>query len=144
MKRARCANFGCPAWGKLRNGQGDVKGSVRILERPHYRLPRAHGVQRGKKRPAVVVRSDSYPRAVKTVVVAELTKNLSMSNDSACPLIDVSTPQAQATGLVRDSVVSGPALVTVYTDTIAQVLETLSGGLTQRLNDCLKEALALP
>jgi mRNA-degrading endonuclease toxin of MazEF toxin-antitoxin module len=107
------------------------------------RFPHPSG-QRGKKRPAVVVQSDAYAGAVKTIVVAEVTKNLSMANDPACLLIDVSTPEGQATGLVRDSVVSGLVLVTVYTDTIAQVLGSLSDGLRQRLNDCLKAALGLP
>ena len=46
--------------------------------------------------------------------------------------------------MVRDSVVSGLVLVTVYTDTIAQVLGSLSSGLKQRLNDCLKAVLDLP
>ena len=88
------------------------------------RFPHPSG-QRGKKRPAVVVQSDVYASAVSTVVVAEVTKNLTMKGDPACLFIDVNTPDGQATGLVRDSVVSCLVLVTVYADTIAQVLGTL-------------------
>ena len=38
------------------------------------RFPHASGL-RGKKRPAVIVQSDAYAGAIKTVVVAEITTN---------------------------------------------------------------------
>ena len=47
------------------------------------RFPHPSGA-RGKKRPAVVVQSDAYNQAVKTVIVAEVTKNLTMATDDAC------------------------------------------------------------
>lgn len=107
------------------------------------RFPHPSG-QRGKKWPAVVVQSDAYASAVNTVVVAEVTKNLTMKDDPACLFIDVNTPEGKATGLLVDSVVSSLVLVTVYTDTVAQVLGSLSGTLLQKLDDCLKVGLALP
>src|SRR5215831_15610058 len=99
------------------------------------RFPHPSG-QRGKKRPGVAVQPDAYASTVSTVVVAEVTKNLTLKNDPACLFIDVSTPEGQATGLLRDSVVSGLVLDTVYADTIAQVLGTLSPTLRQRLDTC--------
>ena len=107
------------------------------------RFPHPSG-QRGKKRPAVVVQSDYYASMVRTVVVAEVTKNLTMKGDPACLFIDVSTPDGQATGLLVDSVVSSLVLDTVYSDTIALVLGSLSPVLLQRFNDCLKAGLGLP
>ena len=107
------------------------------------RFPHPSG-QRGKKRPAVVVQSDAYSSTVSTVVVAEVTKNLTMKDGPACLFIDVSTPEGKATGLLRDSVVSSLVLVTVYTDTVAKVLGSLSPAMKQKLDDCLKAALALP
>ena len=104
------------------------------------RFPHPSGL-RGKKRPAVIVQSDAYAGAVGTLVVA---KNLTMGGDPACLLIDTSTPEGKATGLVRDSVVSCLLLVTVYVDTVAQVLGTLSPSMKRQLDDCLKAALALP
>ena len=106
------------------------------------RFPHPSGV-RGKKRPAVVVQSNAYTSAIITVVVAEVTKNLIMANDPACLFIDINTPEGQATGLIRDSVISCLLLVTVYADTIDQVLGTLSPTLNQKLDDCLKAALEL-
>jgi mRNA-degrading endonuclease toxin of MazEF toxin-antitoxin module len=107
------------------------------------RFPHPSGL-RGKKRPAVIVQSDAYAGTVSTLVVAEVTKNLTMAGDPACLFIDANTAEGKATGLVRDSVVSCLVLVTVYADAVAQVLGTLPPALRQRLNDCLKVALALP
>src|ERR1700719_1694599 len=98
------------------------------------RFPHPSG-QRGKKRPAVVVQSDAYVSIVSTVVVAEVTKNLTMKDDSACLFIDVSTPEGKATGLLVDSVVSRLVLDTVYADTIAQVLGSLSPTLLQKFDN---------
>jgi mRNA interferase MazF len=115
-----------------------IRGDVILVRFPH-----PSGV-RGKKRPAVIVQSDAYAGAVSTLVVAEVTKNLTMAGDSACLFIDVNTPDGKATGLVRDSVVSCLLLVTVYADTVALVLGTLSPIMQEKLNDCLRAALALP
>jgi mRNA-degrading endonuclease toxin of MazEF toxin-antitoxin module len=106
------------------------------------RFPHPSGA-RGKKRPAVIVQSDAYAGAVSTLV-AEVTKNLAMTGDPACLFLDVSTPEGKATGLARDSVLSCLVLVTVYADTVAQVLGTLSPAMKQKLDDCLKVALGLP
>src|SRR3712207_562913 len=92
------------------------------------RFPHPSGL-RGKKRPAVVVQADSHAGVLKTVVVAELTKNLSMAKDAACLLIDASSPEGKATGLIRDSVVSCLVLSTVYSDLVECVLGSLSASL---------------
>jgi mRNA interferase MazF len=106
------------------------------------RFPHPSGV-RGKKRPAVIVQSDAYTGALSALVVAEVTKNISLKNDPACLFIDISTTDGKATGLIHDSVVSCLLLVTVYADTIAQTLGTLSPNMKQQLDTCLKTALSL-
>ena len=106
------------------------------------RFPHPSG-QRGKKRPAVVVQADAYATVVSTLVVAEVTKNLVMKDDPACLFLDVSTPEGKATGLLVDSVVSSLVLVTVYSDTVAQVLGSLSPALLQRFDVCLRVGLGL-
>jgi mRNA-degrading endonuclease toxin of MazEF toxin-antitoxin module len=106
------------------------------------RFPHPSGL-RGKKRPAVIVQSDAYSRTVPTLVVAEITKNLTMAGDAACLLIETNTPDGKATGLVRDSVVSCLVLVTVYADNVDKVLGTLSPAMKLRLDNCLRAALDL-
>lgn len=107
------------------------------------RFPHPSGV-RGKRRPAVVVQADSYSTRVGTLVVAEITSNLSMASDPACLLIDIATPEGAATGLIRDSVVSCLALATVYADAIDQTLGVLSPAMMQKLEDCMRASLGLP
>lgn len=88
------------------------------------RFPHLSGL-RGKKRPAVVVQSDTYAGTVNTLVVAEVTKYLTMAGDPACLFIDTQTPEGKATGLVRDSVVSCLVMMTIYADMGNQILCTL-------------------
>ena len=106
------------------------------------RFPHPSGL-RGKKRPAVIVQSDAYSGKVSTLVVAEVTSNLTMAGDPACLFIDINTPEGQATGVVRNCVVSCLVLVTVYADTIVQTLGTLSPSMKDKLNDCLRAAMGL-
>ena len=106
------------------------------------RFPHPSGA-RGKKRPAFV-QADAYAGAVSTLVVAEVTRNLTMAGDPACLFIDVSTPEGQATGLIHNSVVSCLLLATVDADRVARVLGTLSPTMKQKLDGCLKAALGLP
>lgn len=115
-----------------------TRGDVVLVRFPHP------SGQRGKKRPAVVVQSDAYAATLPTVVVAEVTKNLTMKGDPACLFIDVTTPDGRATGLLVDSVISGLVLDTVYVDSIAQVLGRRSPALLSELDTCLKVGLGLP
>ena len=71
------------------SGEAMNRGDVILVRFPH-----PSGV-RGKKRPAVIVQSDVYAGAVGTLVVAEVTKNLTMASDPACLFIDVTRPTAR-------------------------------------------------
>jgi hypothetical protein len=72
------------------------------------------------------------------------TMILGRRHDPACLFVDTSTPEGEATGLVRDSVVSCLLLATVDISTVAQVLGTLSPSMTRRLDDCLRASLGIP
>src|SRR5262245_59752935 len=119
-------------------GEAMKRGDVILV-----RLPHASGL-RGKKRPAVVIQSDAYAGVIHTLVVAEVTKNLTMASDPACLFIDTNTPDGKSTGMVRNSVVSCLVLMTIYADPGTQVLGTLTPALKQKLDGCLKAALGLP
>src|SRR5690242_9363620 len=97
-----------------------TRGDVILIRFPH-----PSGL-RGKKRPAVVVQSDAYASDVRTAVVAEITKNISMANDPACLYIDVNTPEGQTAGLPYNSVVSCLLLATIDTVKVEKVLGKLS------------------
>src|SRR3954467_2461342 len=106
------------------------------------RFPHPSGL-RGKKRPAVIVQADTYSGALRSRVVVEITSNLAMASDPACLFIDVATADGRATGLLRNSVVSGLVLATISVDRFEIVMGTLSDPLKQKLDACLKAALQL-
>ena len=85
------------------------------------RFPHPSGL-RGKKRPAVVVQSDAYAGTVSTLVVAQITSNVTLAGDPACLFIDTSTPEGKATGVFHDSVVSCLVLLTVSRSGVGCVL----------------------
>ncbi|HEX7376435.1 MAG TPA: type II toxin-antitoxin system PemK/MazF family toxin [Pirellulales bacterium] len=114
-----------------------IRGDVVLVRFPH-----PSGV-RGKKRPAVVLQADSYNQRLRTVVVAEVTKNVSMANDPACLYIDVTTPEGQATGLLNNSVISCLLLATIDADRVHQVLGRISGAMQKRLDDGIRSALGV-
>lgn len=107
------------------------------------RFPHAAG-GRGKKRPVVVIQDDTYNQKLRHVIVAEVTTNLGLSSDPANLLIQVATPDGQATGLLQDSLVTCLHLVTMSEDRIGRIIGKLSSNLLQRLDNCLKVALGLP
>lgn len=107
------------------------------------RFPHAAG-GKGKKRPVVIVQSDVYNSKLRHVIVAEVTTNLAEAADRANLLIEVATAEGRATGLVQDSVVTCLHLATLSHDRIGKQIGKLSLVLLQKLDDCLKAALALP
>lgn len=107
------------------------------------RFPHAAG-GRGKKRPVVVVQVDAYNHKLRHVIVAEVTTNISTVSDPANLLVEVSTPEGKATGLVQNSVVTCLHLVTMTEDRIRTTIGKLSASMLQDLDRCLKAALGLP
>src|SRR5262245_32865807 len=114
------------------------RGDVAMARFPHS------GGTRGKKRPVVVVQSDGYNPRVPHTVVAEITTNLAAATDPAFLLIDVSTPDGQATGLAQNSVVGCLFLATIAEDRLSPPIGKFSPALLARLDHCLKAALGLP
>jgi mRNA-degrading endonuclease toxin of MazEF toxin-antitoxin module len=115
-----------------------ARGDVAMSRFPHA------GGTRGKKRPVLVVQSDVYNANVSHAIVAEITTNLAAAADPTSLLIDVSTPEGQATGLDQDSVVTCLFLATIAQDRIDPVIGKLSVAMMRKIDDCLKTAMALP
>lgn len=107
------------------------------------RFPHAAGT-RGKRRPVLVVQSDIYNGRAPHAIVAEITTNLAAASDPTCLLIDISTPDGQASGLNQNSVVTCLFLATLNQDRIDPVIGKLSPAMMQQVDVCLKTAMALP
>ena len=85
----------------------------------------------------LVVQSDVYNAKVRHAIVAQISTNLAAASDPTCLLIDISTPEGQATGLDQDSVVTCLFLATIAEDRIGPVIGKLSAAMMQRIDDCL-------
>src|SRR5262245_42082099 len=114
------------------------RGDVAMTRFPHA------GGTRGKKRPVLVVQSDVFNGRVPHAIVVEITTNLAAAGDPTCVLIDISTPEGQASGLDQKSVVTCLFLATLNQDRIDLVIGKLSPAMMQKIDGCLKTAMALP
>ena len=106
------------------------------------RVPHAAG-GRGKKRPAVVIQADQYNQSERHIIVAEITSNLSRAVDAANLLIEIATPEGQATGLAQDSLMTCLQLATISEDRVSAVIGKLSAAMLVKLNNCLKVTLEI-
>jgi mRNA interferase MazF len=96
-----------------------------------------------KKRPLVVVQSDAYNTRLANRVVALVTSNLSHAGDPASVLVDISTPDGKATGLLHNSVISCINLATIHESVIDRTIGKLSSALWDKVEAAVKVALRL-
>jgi mRNA-degrading endonuclease toxin of MazEF toxin-antitoxin module len=87
---------------------------------------------------------DVYNSKLQNVVVTAITSNLKHAGDPASFLIDVSTPEGKASGLIKNSVVSCLNIATIDEALIARKIGQLPPPLMDQVNLCLKHALGLP
>ena len=107
------------------------------------RFPHASG-GRGKKRPVVVVQADIYNQRLHHAVVAQVTGNLDEKGDPASLFVDTAAPEASGTGLDRDCLICCTLLSLMSEDRLKEKIGSLSAPLLNKLDDCLKAALAIP
>jgi mRNA-degrading endonuclease toxin of MazEF toxin-antitoxin module len=65
------------------------RGDVLLVRFPHP------SGGRGKKRPVVGVQADTYNQNLRTLVVAEVTTNLSVASDAVCLFIGAATSEGR-------------------------------------------------
>ncbi len=97
-----------------------------------------------KIRPVLVVQSDAYNRKMANTVVAMITTNLARAAEATHLLIDISTAEGGRSGLLHTSVVNCNTLTTVKQADILRTLGALSASTMGQIDQCLKEALAIP
>jgi mRNA interferase MazF len=96
-----------------------------------------------KKRPVLIVQSDAYNARLHNRIVAEITSRLTHAGDPASVLVDVSTPDGKATGLLRNSVISCINLATIHEARIDRAIGALSPALWGQVEAALKVAMGL-
>jgi mRNA interferase MazF len=113
------------------------RGEVVLVDYPY-----AQGVGT-KVRPALVIQNDRDNQRLMNTIVAQITGVTRRSGEPTQLLIDISTPEGQATGLRQNSVVNCVNLLTLDKNRVLRKLGTMSASLMQNVNDCLRAALEL-
>jgi mRNA-degrading endonuclease toxin of MazEF toxin-antitoxin module len=91
-----------------------------------------------------VVQADVYNLRLRHAVVAQVTTNLNDKDDPACLLIETASPEGQAAGLMRDSVISGYLISLMSEDRLTDKIGQLPPQNMQQVSKCLMAALELP
>jgi mRNA interferase MazF len=78
-----------------------------------------------KKRPVLIVQADNLQTNLPQIIVAMVTSNLSRQNHPSRVLIELSTPNGKASGLVSDSVIAADNLATLHEKFIDKKLGNL-------------------
>ena len=97
-----------------------------------------------KVRPAVVVQNDSLNSRLESTVVAVVTStNVRRRREPSQLLVDVTTPEGGATGLLYASTVKCEHLDTIDQANIIRRMGRFGPALLQQLEVCLKAALEI-
>jgi mRNA-degrading endonuclease toxin of MazEF toxin-antitoxin module len=116
------------------------RGDVVIVDWPFFGTA---GSVQSKPRPALVVQNDSDNARLTNTILAMITSMTRRSPEPTQLLIDITTPDGQRTGLRQSSVINCVNLLTVEKAKVLATIGELTPALMQKVNDCLKVALAL-
>ncbi|MEX0679185.1 MAG: type II toxin-antitoxin system PemK/MazF family toxin [Pirellulales bacterium] len=98
-----------------------------------------------KVRPALVVQSDRNNSRLDDVILALVTRTTSRAmTEPTQLLVDVTTPEGKASGLLHTSAVKCEHLLTLHRSFIQRAIGRLPDSLMRQINSCLKAALDLP
>lgn len=113
------------------------RGDVVLVKVPFVGAPGA------KVRPALIVQSDSLHGLIRETIIAAITSNLSSAQQPHQLLIDISTRDGAAAGLLMDSAVRCERLHTVPQTDVQRVIGYLADPLMVRIDECLKSSLGI-
>ncbi len=97
-----------------------------------------------KIRPALVVQCDRNNQRLDDVILAMITRTLHRAaSEPTQLLLDLTTPDGAATGLLHTSVVKCEHLITLHRDLLTRTIGMMPASLMQKVDVCLKESLQL-
>lgn len=97
----------------------------------------------GKVRPALIVQSDDNNSRLNETIIAAITSNTSRVHEETQTLIDISTQEGIASGLLQDSAVRCERLHSIPLTDVHRVIGKLSDALMGEIDECLKAALGI-
>jgi mRNA-degrading endonuclease toxin of MazEF toxin-antitoxin module len=95
----------------------------------------------GKVRPALVVQSDVNNARLNETIIAAITSNTSRVHEAHQLLVDLSTPDGLASGLLHNSAVRCERLHSILQTDVRRVIGHLSTTMMQQVDACLKASL---
>jgi len=99
----------------------------------------------GKVRPALVVQSDHNNQRLQDTIIALITRTTHRAQIEAPQLlIDITTPEGKASGLLQTSAAKCEHLETILQADIQRTIGHLPPSLMQKIDACLRAALGLP
>src|SRR5438876_7399339 len=113
------------------------RGDVVLVQVPFVGAPGA------KVRPALIVQCDPLHGMIRETIIAAITSKLSSAHQPHQLLIDLSTADGAASGLLTDSAVRCEWLHTVPQMDVQRIIGQLSDALLARIDECLKAALGI-
>lgn len=113
------------------------RGDVVLVQVPFVGAPGA------KLRPALVVQSDRLHGLLREAITAAISSNLSSAHQPHQLLIDISTTDGAATGLLSNSAVRCERLHTVPQTDVRRVIGHFSPMLMKQVDQCLKSAMEI-
>src|SRR5437764_594418 len=98
------------------------------------------GGRGAKVRPALIVQCDALHSIIRETIIAAITSNLSSVHQPHQLLIDVSTSEGAASGVLVNSAVRCERLHTIAQADVQRTIGSLSPALMARIDECLKAA----
>ena len=95
-----------------------------------------------KVRPALVVQNDNLNLQITDTILAAISRSKHRASATQL-LIEIGTPEGGKSGLRQDSMVQCENLITIDQRQIIAAIGRLTDPLMQKIDDCLKSALAL-
>jgi mRNA interferase MazF len=102
------------------------------------------GAPGGKMRPALIVQSDHNNARLGETILAAVTSNTSRVHEPTQLLVDLTTPDGAASGLLNDSAIRCERLHSIVQSDVRRVIGNLSSNLMRQIDECLKAALGIP
>jgi mRNA interferase MazF len=96
-----------------------------------------------KTRPVLVVQNDRNNGRMQSTIVALITSNTSRAHEATQLLIDISTPEGAASGLLHNSVVKAENLLTIMQPDVRRVIGHLPDALMDHMNECMRQSLGI-
>jgi mRNA interferase MazF len=114
------------------------RGDVVLIHFPYITEPSA-----SKERPAVIIQNDMGNRFSPNVIVASISSKVPDHEYPFHFLVRLGSPEAEGTGIERDSVVQTENILTISKSNVIKRIGRFSDNTMRRINKCLCVSLDL-